>query len=42
VATLMAGATQQIASAVEELAKPKELIRDKNGRPIGSKTVDEL
>ena len=42
VAALMAQATQQIAVAVQELAKPKKLIKDKNGRPIGSESVDEL
>jgi len=39
---VLAQAVGKMTEAVEELSKPKKLIKDKSGRPIGSQTVDNL
>jgi hypothetical protein len=38
----LAEAIGKMSEAVEELAKPKKLIRDKSGKAIGAKTVDKI
>ena len=38
----MTAAIQQMAEAVDQLNRPKKIIRDKSGRPIGSQSVDAI
>ncbi len=35
-------AVNQMSEAVEQLSKPKKIVKDKSGRPIGVKTVEDV